>query len=125
MIERRLIFPVVMFAMAGVSFTFGIWQYVYAQRVQTSSAQRTAFMVTTIQESSIASSQKQDMYATIFRELPPAPSLFSLDFSGSFASQSVDDQCLTDGQRAVCRALIKEHTDRATMSAICGVCDPK
>jgi hypothetical protein len=125
MIERRLIFPVIMFTMAGMSFTFGIWQYFYAQRVQASSAQRMAFMVKTIQQSAIASSQKQSMYATIFQKLPPAPALFRLDLSGSFASQGVDDQCPTDGQRAVCRALIASDTNQSILSAVCGLCNPR
>lgn len=123
--ERRLIFPTLMFVLAGASFAFGIWQYIYASRVQASSAQRMAFIVKTIQSSNIAQANKKSLYASIFEGLPSAPSLFGIDFSGSFASQNVSDSCLNDGQRAICRALVKDDTDARTMTAVCGNCQPQ
>jgi len=123
--ERRLIFPVIMFSMAGVSFAFGVWQYVYAQRVASNSAQRTAFIVQTIERSGVSANKKQEMYASIFRGLPKAPTLLGIDVSGSFASQGDQDQCDNEGQRSVCRALIEAGTTAAALTAICGQCNPK
>lgn len=123
MVEKRLIFPVLMFTMAGVSFAFGIWQYVAAQGERVASATRTAYIMQSIQHSAIATTQKQQLYARIFSGLPKATFL-GIDLSGSFASQG-DDQCTSDGQRTICQALIQAQTDQATMTAICGVCAPK
>ena len=68
--ERRLIFPTIMFVLAGTSFAFGIWQYVYASRVQASSAQRMAFIMETIQSNdNIAQANKKSLYASIFQRL--------------------------------------------------------
>ena len=122
--DRRIIFPTVMFVTAGISFVFGIWQYAFARQVQAAASQRLAFVVQTIEQSGAPAGQKQAMYAEIFSGLPAAPSMFGIDWSGSFASQNTSDQCSGDGQRAVCRALIVEQTDLATILAVCGVCHP-
>lgn len=124
MINRRLIFPLIMFALAGLSFVYGTVQYAYARRVQVAADARMASMVSTIEGSGIARSQKQSLYAAIFRSLPAAPTFFSIDFSGSFASQDMDDQCINDGQRAICRALAT-NAEAGVRTAVCGRCNPK
>lgn len=121
----RSIFPGIMFVLAAMSFAFGIWQYVYAIAVQATAGARMAYIMTTIDHSSVASSKKQELYASIMDGLPKAPSKFGIDVSGSFASQGPVDACVSDGQRAVCRALISEKTNATTVSNICGVCNPK
>lgn len=122
--EKRAIFPVLMFVLAGLSFAYGTWQFLHAQAVQASADARLAHVMTSIEESGATRSQKQQMYASIMGDLPSAPGIFGFDFSGSFASQQPDDQCTSDGQRAVCRALEGQGTDQETAGAICGVCNP-
>lgn len=122
--DRRIIFPTVMFLTAGLSFAFGIWQYSFAKQVQASASQRLAFVVQTIEQSDAAMYQKQAMYAAIFNGLPAVPSMFGVDLSGSFASPAGGDNCSGDGQRTVCRALIADGTGTATLSAVCGACNP-
>lgn len=124
MIEKRLIFPVLMFALAGASFAYGTWQYIYAHQVQTASAQRMAHMMTTIEKSNVSRAQKQSLYASIMNGLPAGPTFLGLDLSGSFASQEPTDSCTSDGQRAICQALKDVDTDSNTFSAICGTCNP-
>lgn len=124
MVEKRAIFPAVMFFLAGASFLFGGWQYLQSRSVQVTSQKRIAFMITTIEKSDVPRTKKQELYATIMRGLPPAPGVFGLDFSGSFASIDAGDSCTGDGQRTVCRALKAENTDTATYSAVCGACNP-
>lgn len=124
MIEKRLIFPVVMFALAGASFAYGTWQYIYAQQMQSSAAHRMAYIMTTIEKSSVARTQKQAIYATIMRDLPAGPTFLGLDLSGSFASQGPVDACTSEGQRVICRALEDSGEDQKTFSAICGTCNP-
>lgn len=114
-----------MFLAAGVSFAFGTWQYIYAQRVQASSAQRTAYIMTAIEESDMSRPRKQELYASIAAGLPATPAIFGIDFSGSFASQPKDDQCPNEGARSICRALKEYSADTATITAICGVCNPE
>jgi hypothetical protein len=121
----RVVFPAIMFATAGGSFAFGIWQYVYARNVQASAAERMAYIMTTIERSDVSRADKKELYATIEGGLPAAPTLFGIDVSGSFASQDTNDHCTSDGQRAVCRALYDTGTDTATTVAICGLCQPK
>lgn len=125
MVERRIIFPAVMFVMAGLSFVYGTWQFFYAQRVQAASDARIAHIVTTIERSGTSRQQKEQMYATIMGGLPPAPTLLGIDVSGSFASQQPDDRCTSEGQRAVCRALLSEGTDAVTVQSVCGLCHPE
>lgn len=124
MVEKRAIFPVVMFLLAGASFLFGGWQYLQSRSVQAASQSRMAFIVTTIEKSDVSRVKKQELYASIMQGLPPAPGVFGLDFSGSFASVGMGDSCSNDGQRAVCRALKAENTDTAIYSAVCGACNP-
>jgi hypothetical protein len=123
--EKRALFPLTMFLLAGASFAYGTWQYLHAQAVQASADSRMAYIMTTIESSGVSRQQKLQMYASIMGGLPSAPGVFGFDFSGSFASQQPDDQCTGDGQRAVCRALKAQGTDAKTMEAICGVCNPK
>ena len=125
MMDRRLIFPVTMFVIAAISFTYGIYQYVVARRVQTSSDARLAFVMASIEGSRSSRQEKQDLYDTIFLGLPKAPSVLGIDLSGSFAAPPGGDKCVNDGQRAICSALKKTSTDAATISRICGVCEPK
>jgi hypothetical protein len=123
--EKRAIFPAVMFLLSGASFLFGGWQYVQSRSVQAASQKRMAFIVTTIEKSDVTRAKKQELYASIMQGLPPAPGVFSLDFSGSFASVNTGDSCTSEGQRSVCRALKDENTDASTMTAVCGACNPK
>ncbi len=121
----RIVFPVIMFALAAASFAYGAWEHFAAQRIQTAADQRLAFVVSSIAHAPVAAAQKQALYASIFSGLPPAPSLLGIDLSGSFAAQQAGDQCRNDGQRAVCRALRTTDSDAQTVSAVCGVCDPQ
>lgn len=125
MMDRRLIFPVLMFTLAGLSFVYGTWQYFAARQVAAVSDARTATMIQAIEQSGVARAQKQSLYATIFRDLPPAPALFGIEFSGSFASQDTGDQCTSEGQRVVCRALQDNGADASVLNAVCGLCNPK
>ena len=122
--EIRLIFPTLMFALAGVSFLFGGWQFFQARATQTASQRRMAFIVTSIEKSSLASAKKQELYAVIMKGLPAAPRILGLDFSGSFASTGAGDSCTSDGQRAICSALKSQNTDTNVMNAVCGACNP-
>ena len=121
----RLAFPVTMFALAGVSFAFGIWQYVWARNTRTAAAERMAYIMASIERSDVSRADKQRLYATITSGLPAGPTVFGIDLSGSFASQGTNDHCTGDGQRAVCRALYDTGTDMTTTVAICGLCEPK
>lgn len=120
----RAIFPTLMFILAAASFTFGGWQYFQARSVEVAAQKQISFIVTTIRDSSIAQAKKKEMFASIMRNLPPAASVFRLDFSGSFASQ-VGDSCTSVGQRTVCKALKDAQTDSATMTLMCGACNPQ
>ena len=122
--EKRAIFPVIMFVMAGASFLFGTWQFLQARAIAEASQKRLAFVVTTIEQSPVGRSQKNELYASIMNGLPSAPGLFSLDISGSFASPAGGDGCTSEGQRTVCRALTGNATD-TVRTAVCGVCNPK
>ena len=122
--EKRAIFPFIMFVLAGVSFAFGGWQYLQARAVEAATQQQTAFMITTIQRSSLAQTKKKELVATIMQGLPPPANVFRLDFSGSFASQGLDT-CTSEGQRTICRALKSVNTDAATMTMVCGSCNPR
>lgn len=125
MVEKRAIFPAVMFTLAGVSFIFGGWQYLQSRSVQAASQKRMAFMITTIEKSDVTKQKKQELYATIMQGLPPAPAVLGLDFSGSFASVGTGDSCDSDGQRTVCRALKADNADAVTMMNVCGSCNPQ
>lgn len=120
----RIIFPTLMFILAGASFAFGGWQYVQARMVEAAAQKQVAFIATTIQDSSIAQAKKKELFASIMSGLPPSANVFRLDFSGSFASPG-GDSCASDGQRAVCKALNSVQTDSATMTLICGACNPQ
>lgn len=122
--ERRAIFPAIMFALAGASFLFGGWQYLQAKSIAAASQKRMAFIVSSIERSPVARLQKQNLYAAIMSGLPASPGILSLDVSGSFASQQGGDTCSSEGQRTVCRALKQEHTSSSEYGAICGVCNP-
>ncbi len=125
MVEKRAIFPAVMFFLAGASFLFGGWQYLQSRSVQAASQKRMAFMITTIEKSDVTRVKKQELYAAIMQGLPPAPAVLGLDFSGSFANVSTGDSCTSDGQWAVCRALKESQADAVTMANVCGSCNPQ
>ncbi|MCC6405418.1 MAG: hypothetical protein IT405_03465 [Candidatus Yanofskybacteria bacterium] len=122
--EKRILFPAVMFLFAGASFAFGGWQYLQARAARQASQQRTAFMMTTIEESGVSRTQKQQLYASIMSGFPAAPSVLGVDFSGSFASPIGGDACTTEGQRTICRALIAQGASSDVQAAVCGVCRP-
>ena len=123
--QRRLIFPLVMFALAALSFGYGTWQWLTARAVLASADARIAHTLQTVEDqASWSDRQKQAFYLALFKEYPPAPTLFGIDLSGSFASEQQDDRCVNDGQRAVCRSLAASGTAPETMSAICGTCNP-
>jgi hypothetical protein len=123
--EKRAIFPAIMFTFAAASFLFGGWQYMQARSVAAAAQKRMAFIVTTIEQSPVSRVQKKELYASIMGGLPAAPGIFSLDVSGSFASPAGGDSCSGEGQRAVCRALKAEQSDAAIYSAVCGACNPQ
>ena len=122
--NKRLIFPTLMFVLAGASFLFGGWQYLQSRSTQLASQKRMAFIITSIEKSSLAKAKKQELYATIMEGLPAAPAVFGIDFSGSFASVGVGDSCDSDGQRSICGTLKAEKTDAILMTAVCGTCNP-
>ncbi len=122
--EKRALFPAVMFLLAGASFLFSGWQYLQSRSVQAASQNRMAFMITTIEKSDITRTKKQELYASIMQGLPSAPGILGLDFSGSFASEDKGDSCSSEGQRVICRAL-QQKGDSATMMAVCGKCIPQ
>lgn len=121
----RIIFPTFMFVLAGVSFAYGTWQWLYARQVQTASDARVAHIMEQVDQLAVAKKTKQDLYAAVFSGYPAAPSLFGIDFSGSFASQQAGDSCANDGQRSVCRALKAADAPVATFGQVCGACNPK
>jgi|GEM_PF-5199770 len=123
--DKRQIFPTVMFALAGASFLFGTLQYFQASAILVASQKRMAFIMTTIEKSSVARADKKELYANIADSLPVSPGLFSIDFSGSFASPAGEDSCRNDGQRTICRALIEQYSDASVQSAVCGLCSPR
>jgi hypothetical protein len=122
--DKRLIFPVIMFALAGASFAYGTWQYIFAHQTQVASTRRMAYITTTIEKSNTSRAQKESLYASIMHNLPSGPTFLGIDLSGSFASQGPADTCTSDGQRAICQALKDTGTDPKTFSAICGLCHP-
>ena len=122
--EKRIIFPALMFALAAASFLFGGWQYLSARSTQAGAQARMAYMITSIEKSSITNAKKQEIYASIMQGLPPVPGVFGIDFSGSFASTDAGDSCTSDGRRAVCRALEAERIDTTIVTAVCGACSP-
>jgi hypothetical protein len=123
--QKRVIFPTIMFILAGASFLFGTWQYLQARSFRAAAQARMAYIVTTIEESDVSRLQKQRLYATIMGGLPATPGFFSLDVSGSFASPTDGDRCISDGQRSVCRALKNEHARIDVYEAVCGTCNPQ
>lgn len=122
--EKRAIFPSVMFMLAAVSFLFGGWQYLQTRSVQAASQKRTAFIIMSIEKSNLSTARKQELYATIMSGLPAAPAVFGIDVAGSFAGVSTGDSCTSVGQRTICGALKAEGADGVTMKAVCGACDP-
>jgi len=123
--EKRAIFPAIMFTLAAASFLFGGWQYLQARSVAAAAQKRMAFIVTTIEQSPVSRLQKKELYASIMNGLPAAPGIFSLDVSGSFASPAGGDSCSSEGQRSVCRSLKAEKSDAVVYEAVCGVCSPQ
>jgi hypothetical protein len=122
MADRRVIFPVAMFALAGVCFGYGTWQYVYAQRVQAAADARVAHIMEQVDGLAVAKKSKLDLYTAIFKEYPKGPASVGLDLSGIFAAPSDGDGCASDGQRAVCRALVA--SDESVRVSVCGACKP-
>jgi hypothetical protein len=123
--DKREIFPTIMFVLAGAAFLFGGLQYFQASALQSAAQKRMAFIMTSIEKSPIGVSQKKQLYASIAEGLPSSPGLFSIDFSGSFASPVGEDACVNEGQRAICRALILEQSDASVITAVCGACSPR
>lgn len=123
--EKRAIFPILMFSLAAASFVFGGWQYISARALQASAQKRMAYIITTIEQSPVSRNQKQELYASIMNGLPAAPGVFSLDVSGSFASPAGGDSCESEGQRSVCRALKAESSPASVFASVCGVCNPQ
>ncbi|MBP6885858.1 MAG: hypothetical protein KBC02_01275 [Candidatus Pacebacteria bacterium] len=124
-IDRRQLFPTVMFVLAGISFVVAGLEYMQASALQSASQKRMAFILSTIERSTIARPDKISLYATIADGLPAAPGLFRIDVSGSFASTAVSDHCSNEGQRTMCAALISERVSTQVREGICGVCNPK
>lgn len=122
--EKRAIAPVLLFIVAGASFTYGIWQYLATQRLQAAADQRVAHIVNAVESSGISRGQKDVVYRSVFQNWPAMPNGFGIEVSGLFASQQTDDACTSEGQRSVCRALINGGTSAAVKASVCGACDP-
>ena len=123
--KLRIAFPMLMFVLAGVSFSYGAYQHVSARTARTVDDQRLAFILETIEESNFSSIRKQELYASIAADLPESAPVLGIDFSGSFAAPTGGDQCSNDGQRTLCRALTSQGADPSTISAVCGDCEPE
>lgn len=123
-IQPRLIFPLTMFILAGVSFAYGTWQWLSARAIQASADARIAHVLTSVQDNgSWSDRQKQAFYIALFKDYPPGPAVLGIELSGLFAAEP-EDQCVNDGQRSVCRALRSATADAQTMMAVCGACNP-
>lgn len=120
----RIAFPVTMFVLAGISFSYGAYQHFSARSVRDVDEQRLAFILETIEQSNFSDVRKQELYVSIAAELPTSVPVLGIDFSGSFAAPTGGDSCENDGQRTLCRALRTQRSDPATISAVCGACDP-
>ena len=125
MVNIRFAFPVTMFVLAGLSFSYGAYQHVSARTARATDSERLAYILETIEESNTPTSQKQQLYVSIATDLPVSVPVFGLDFSGSFAAPDTADQCSNDGQRTLCRALDEQGASASTISAVCGACNPK
>ncbi len=123
--DRRLIFPVAMFVLAGASFAYGFWQQLAAQRTAAAADARMAFIMTTIDDSRFSRQEKQDLYAAVFNGLPAGPNLLGIDLSGSFAAPAGGDHCSNDGQRTICRALKAQSAPASTYASVCGLWSPQ
>jgi hypothetical protein len=124
-VNLRVIFPTTMFILAGLSFGYGTWQYFNARSARAVDAQRLAFIMEMIEQSNFSDVRKQDLYASIAAGLPASLPVLGIDFSGSFAAPDTGDQCINDGQRTLCRALMGQKANAATISAVCGQCSPQ
>jgi hypothetical protein len=123
--QARLIFPLLMFALAGVSFAYGTWQFLTARAVQASANERIAHVLQTVQDqTTLSERQKQTIYVSLFEDYPPGPTFLGIDVSGIFAAEDPEDQCSNNGQRAVCRTLYAANADVRTIQAVCGACSP-
>jgi hypothetical protein len=125
MVNIRFAFPVTMFILAAVSFSYGAYQHFSARAFRATDSERLAFILETIEASNVSVPQKQQLYSAIATDLPAARPVLGLDFSGSFAAPDTTDQCSSDGQRTLCRALYDQNADVNTMQAVCGACNPK
>lgn len=114
-----------MFILAGISFGYGAYQHFAARSARVVDEQRLAFILETIEQSNFSDARKQELYASIAADLPPARPILGIDFSGSFAARDTDDRCVNDGQRTLCRALKRQDAGTGTISAVCGLCDPQ
>ena len=123
-IQRRLIFPLAMFILAGASFAYGTWQWMTARAVQASADQRIAHVLDSVEgNTSWSDRQKQAFYIALFKDYPAGPTIFGIDLSGSFAAEPAD-QCVNDGQRTVSRSLYEAGADSKTLMSVCGACNP-
>jgi hypothetical protein len=120
----RIVFPVTMFTLAAVSFSYGIWQHLAARSAQAAADRRVAHIIEQVDGLAVSTSVKQNLYAAMFSDYPSAPTYFGIDFSGSFASPAAGDGCTNDGQRSVCAALRSGGADAATIRSVCGTCTP-
>jgi len=118
----RIVFPVMMFVLAAISFSYGIWQHLSASSIRTASDQRVAHILEQVDGLAVPAKAKQDLYAAIFRNYPQAPGFLGIDFSGSFAAPTGGDGCVNDGQRMVCTAMRSGGADERTVLSVCGTC---
>ena len=122
--QKRLIFPLTMFVLAGLSFAYGTWQWLSARAVQASADARVAYIMGTVQTHPWSEYQKQAFYVALFQDYPGSPKVLGIDVSGSFASERANDRCVNAGQRAVCRSLRTASASAETIAAVCGACNP-
>jgi hypothetical protein len=121
----RVIFPVTMFTLAAVSFSYGIWQHLSARSMREAADRRIAHILEQVDSLAIPATTKRNLYASMFNNYPAAPAVLGIDFSGSFAAPTDGDGCTNDGQRAVCAALQSGGADELTLLSVCSACSPK
>src|SRR4030042_1527112 len=123
-IQRRLIFPLAMFILAGASFAYGTWQWMTARAVQASADQRIAHVLDSVEgNTSWSDRQKQAFYIALFKDYPAGPPLFGMDLSGSFAAEPAD-QCVKDGQRTGWRSVAEAGAGSKPLMSVGGAGNP-
>ena len=123
--NKRLIFPLLMFTLAACSFAWGGYQYWYAGQVQAASDARVAHIMDAVADTPMTLRTQENLYASIYEDYPAGPAGIGVDVSGSLAGQKIPDGCASDGQRSVCRSMRDGGSSFESYRAACGVCLPQ